>query len=390
MADLGKVVVTDGGNYSASVTYEKLTFVHYQGDAYMTLKTVKGVTPTDDGTNYKLFCKSAELATATKAGIVLPDGTTTTVDGNGKISVKKATTSAAGIVKPAATDFIMAADGTQKINTQFTQATELANIIAGEAIAQVWGKVSKAIATTMNLDQNTLLKNMISNIAVNDPDKLNSAAYIYTLVERIGMGTELAVGANLTDGLNKVNSDLVVDRGAVTADFNNYLLPGIYCYNGEPSILNAPGSVAGNMEVIVTTKYVIQRITVYDRTYTRRYNGSVWTDWASHLTNADFENTSITNNYGLAINLFTFGNQNLKAIKITGYINKALTAGTEYTIATNTALKSRVNWYHNIFSGGKGSELLVYISIGTDGNIKITPKTAIASGAAINIAEFYV
>ena len=217
MADLGKVVVTDGGNYSASVTYEKLTFVHYQGDAYMTLKTVKGVTPTDDGTNYKLFCKSAELATATKAGIVLPDGTTTTVDGNGKISVKKATTSAAGIVKPAATDFIMAADGTQKINTQFTQATELANIIAGEAIAQVWGKVSKAIATTMNLDQNALLKNMISNIAVNDPDKLNSAAYIYTLVERIGMGTELAVGANLTDGLNKVNSDLAFDFGANAA-----------------------------------------------------------------------------------------------------------------------------------------------------------------------------
>uniref|UniRef100_UPI000465685D hypothetical protein n=1 Tax=Enterocloster asparagiformis TaxID=333367 RepID=UPI000465685D len=217
MADLGKVVVTDGGNYSASVTYEKLTFVHYQGDAYMTLKTVKGVTPTDDGTNYKLFCKSAELATATKAGIVLPDGTTTTVDGNGKISVKKATTSAAGIVKPAATDFIMAADGTQKINTQFTQATELANIIAGEAIAQVWGKVSKAIATTMNLDQNALLKNMISNIAVNDPDKLNSAAYIYTLVERIGMGTELAVGANLTDGLNKVNSDL----GDLSTDLSN-------------------------------------------------------------------------------------------------------------------------------------------------------------------------
>ena len=128
-------------------------------------------------------------------------------------------------------------------------------------------------------------------------------------------------------------------------------------------------------------------------TYKARYSapaGTQWTGWKTALTNADFENTSITNNYGLAINLFTFGNQNLKAIKITGYINKALTAGTEYTIATNTALKSRVNWYHNIFSGGKGSELLVYISIGTDGNIKITPKTAIASGAAINIAEFYV
>lgn len=77
------------------------------------------------------------------------------------------------------------------------------------------------------------------------------------------------------------------DRGAVTGDFNNYISPGIYGYDGGPSVLNAPGSVAGNLEVIVTTSYVIQRITVYDRTYTRRYNRTVWTDWASHLTNAD-------------------------------------------------------------------------------------------------------
>ena len=162
MADLGKVVVTDGGNYNASVTYEKLTFVHYQGDAYMTLKTVKGATPSDDGINYKLFCKSAEIATALKAGIVMPDGETTSVDSNGKISAKKATTPAAGIVKPAASDFTVAADGTQKINTQFTQAATLANIIAGEAISTILGKVSKAIASTMNLDSNALLKNMLT------------------------------------------------------------------------------------------------------------------------------------------------------------------------------------------------------------------------------------
>lgn len=306
MADLGKVVVTDGGNYSASVTYEKLTFVHYQGDAYMTLKTVKGVTPTDDGTNYKLFCKSAELATATKAGIVLPDGTTTTVDGNGKISVKKATTSAAGIVKPAATDFIMAADGTQKINTQFTQATELANIIAGEAIAQVWGKVSKAIATTMNLDQNALLKNMISNIAVNDPDKLNSAAYIYTLVERIGMGTELAVGANLTDGLNKVNSDLdnVYGRGISIpsgADLNNYIDPGNY-YSFDTAntatLLHVPEGVTTGfrMEVKTTTannwvKQIIYPNAKLQRTHYRQSEGATdkWVDWHRSLSNADIQ-----------------------------------------------------------------------------------------------------
>ena len=216
MADLGKVVITDGANYSASVTYEKLTFVHYQGDAYMTLKTVKGVTPTDDGVNYRLFCKSAELATTSKAGIVLPDGTTTTVDSSGKLSVKKATTSLAGIVRPAATDFTVATDGTQKINTQFTQATTLANIIAGEAIASVLGKVSKAIATTMSLDQNALLKNMLTSIDGNSSEKVPTQAYIHTLVERIGMGTELTAGANLTEVANELSSNL----GNISDDIN--------------------------------------------------------------------------------------------------------------------------------------------------------------------------
>lgn len=81
------------------------------------------------------------------------------------------------------------------------------------------------------------------------------------------------------------------DRGAVTVDFNNYLLPGIYWYNGDPAVKNSPGSVAGNLEVIVTSSYVIHRITVYDRTHTRRYNGTVWTDWASYLTNADISDS---------------------------------------------------------------------------------------------------
>lgn len=185
-------------------------------------------------------------------------------------------------------------------------------------------------------------------------------------------------------------SDLVKDRGSVTADFNNYISPGIYGYDGGPSVLNAPGSVAGNLEVIVTTSYVIQRITVYDRTYTRRYNGTVWTDWASYLTNADYEAQNISNSYGLTINLFRFGNDNIKTIKIQGYINKALTAGTEYTIATNLVLKSRVNWYHNVLSGGKGSSSISYMNIDTSGNLKITPQAAIASGSAISIVEYYV
>ena len=207
MADLGKVAVTDGGNYSASTTYEKLTFVHYQGDAYMTLKTVKGVTPTDDGVNYKLFCKSAVLATASKAGIVMPDGTTTTVNSSGKMSAKKATQSTTGIVK-GSNSIKVGSDSAIDVNTEFTQAANLANIITGEAIATILGKVSKAIATTMNLNQNALLKSMLTSIDSNDSSKIPTAAYIHTLVERIGMGTQLTDGANLTEAANNLNSNL--------------------------------------------------------------------------------------------------------------------------------------------------------------------------------------
>lgn len=236
MADLGKVAVTDGGNYSASTTYEKLTFVHYQGDAYMTLKTVKGVTPTDDGVNYKLFCKSAVLATASKAGIVMPDGTTTTVNSSGKMSAKKATQSTTGIVK-GSNSIKVGSDSAIDVNTEFTQATNLANIITGEAIATILGKVSKAIATTMNLNQNALLKSMLTSIDANDSSKIPTAAYIHTLVERIGMGTQLNDGANLTEAANNLNSNLANVSSTATTANNKVQLDGgpikIIAYAGD-------------------------------------------------------------------------------------------------------------------------------------------------------------
>lgn len=229
MADLGKIAVTDGGNYSASTTYEKLTFVHYQGDTYMTLKTVKGVTPTDDGVNYKLFCKSAELATASKAGIVMPDGETTTVNSSGKMSAKQATQSTTGIVKGSKSIKVVS-DGAVVVNTNFTQAEDLANIIAEEAIATILGKVSKAIATTMNLNQNALLKSMLTSIDVNDSSKIPTAAYIHTLVERIGMGTQLTAGDNLTEAANNLSSNLAsIGTGTqlATLSMNNKSITGI-------------------------------------------------------------------------------------------------------------------------------------------------------------------
>lgn len=166
-----------------------------------------GTLPTD--TSYwQVSAAGTKKATADSLGTVMPDGTTTSVGEDGKLSVNTAQQNALGVVK-GSDDITVGEDGTLAVNTTFEQATELANIIAGEAIKSVLGKVSKAIATTMSLDENALLKNMISGIDVNDSNKVPSSAYIHTLVERIGMGTELVSGlGDLTTGLNTVNNNL--------------------------------------------------------------------------------------------------------------------------------------------------------------------------------------
>jgi len=291
MADLGKVAVTDGGNYSASTTYEKLTFVHYQGDAYMTLKTVKGVTPTDDGVNYKLFCKSAVLATASKAGIVMPDGTTTTVNSSGKMSAKKATQSTTGIVK-GSNSIKVGSDGAIDVNTTFTQAVNLANIITGEAIATILGKVSKAIATTMNLNQNALLKSMLTSIDANDSSKIPTAAYIHTLVERIGMGTQLTAGANLTEAANNLSSNFDNLETALNSVLKTQWT------NNSNEITVGPGStvtaqiptarIAGFVPIGIVGFSVKAGLTVYQcNTDTTNYTTNVYVrnDTASNIVN---------------------------------------------------------------------------------------------------------
>ena len=49
---LGKVSCVPRGDYSASATYTVLDIAGYQGGSYMALKTVTGVTPSNDGINW--------------------------------------------------------------------------------------------------------------------------------------------------------------------------------------------------------------------------------------------------------------------------------------------------------------------------------------------------
>lgn len=204
----GQVAIVPKGEWNVETQYKVNNLVSYDGSSYVAkVQPPVGTLPTD--TSYwQVSAAGTKKATADSLGTVMPDGTTTSVGEDGKLSVNTAQQDALGVVK-GSDDITVGEDGTLTVNTTFKQATELANIIAGEAIKSVLGKVSKAIATTMSLDENALLKNMISGIDVNDGNKVPSSAYIHSLVERIGMGTALEGGFdNLTAGLNSVNNNL--------------------------------------------------------------------------------------------------------------------------------------------------------------------------------------
>lgn len=304
----GQVAIVPKGAWNAETQYKVNNLVSYDGSSYVAkVQPPVGTLPTD--TSYwQVSAAGTKKATADSLGTVMPDGTTTSVGEDGKLSVNTAQQDALGVVK-GSDDITVGEDGTLTVNTTFEQATELANIIAGEAIKSVLGKVSKAIATTMSLDENALLKNMISGIDVNDSNKVPSSAYIHTLVERIGMGTELVSGlGDLTTGLNTVNNNLSnkadktsLSSYALKSDLLNLsrtfvsgdsfsdakdlsIPPGIYGVN--PGLKNIPENTYGLLEVTADTvnnwRFLKFTPTNIKSHYLMFYNGydKTWSEWA--------------------------------------------------------------------------------------------------------------
>ena len=97
MTDAGKVMITPKGEYDASETYEKYDNVSYSGVLYIALKTVTGIEPTDDGTNWM---KWIDL---------------------GSVDVNS-------------------------LSPTFTEATDRVNVMSGETIPTLFGKIKKWFA----------------------------------------------------------------------------------------------------------------------------------------------------------------------------------------------------------------------------------------------------
>lgn len=67
MADAGRIVIIPKGEYKSNITYERLDAVEYNNNGYIALKTVTGITPTNDGTNWALYVKGTQVDTSLSA-----------------------------------------------------------------------------------------------------------------------------------------------------------------------------------------------------------------------------------------------------------------------------------------------------------------------------------
>ena len=250
--DLGKWMITNGGDYDPDATYEKLTMVMYNNSTYITLKTVTGVTPSNDQINYALMARGFD------PGVL---SSVTAVDTSGALGNAGETVSAQSLVDYLA-DAVM------------TKLVEKANI---------------------------------SNVQVNDQNKVPTSALAYAMQQQIteneeaitGLNNELINGSGL--GLNEGMYSIYAPN---TAD--DMVYPGLYRLNGI-----TVGSIPdfyGYAIVMSSLDHTIIKQLIYHNASNRsllryRYNNQ-WTDAGEYALMDDLPN--IYTEYNVANNNVLF------------------------------------------------------------------------------------
>lgn len=139
---------------------------------------------------------------ADKLWLIPDEETIVRLDEAYTIGVPTATTEKRGVV--------IVGDGTKieneilSIDTEFDNSETLEALVSGENFKPLLTKLAKTVSTVIGLDNDAVLKAMMSNINVNDENMIPTSAYIYKLAERIGIDVELNGDNSLTDGVNKL------------------------------------------------------------------------------------------------------------------------------------------------------------------------------------------
>lgn len=210
MADAGKIVITPKGAYSSTKTYEWLDEVSYNGNAYVALKTVTGVTPSDDGVNWRLFMSSTDV----DANVLVP---------------------------------------------KFTEASTRINIVSGENLSTMFGKIKKWFTDLKSHAFKDLVNNLTTSttgsaldasqgkVLQDEVDGVNRNLDIQGLLDKFDGKLDQAY-YDVNNGTKTVHSDFVCNTNPISCnsgDSINFKL-GIKPKNGLQIIyFNESGYVSG-------------------------------------------------------------------------------------------------------------------------------------------------
>lgn len=178
--DLGKWMLTNGGEYNPETTYEHLTIVKHDNGTYITLKTVTGVTPSDDKVNYILMAQGLSSGGEYDPNTVYKSFTMITYDNSTYMTLKPVS----GVTP-----------SDDKVNytliAQGYSANDLSDIIAEDAYG-VLGTAGATVSAQSLVDwiadqaMNKLIKKAaMSNQQVNDVNKVPTSALAYSMQQAI-------------------------------------------------------------------------------------------------------------------------------------------------------------------------------------------------------------
>lgn len=114
MVSAGRILTLPKGDWNNTTMYNMLDLVSYNGITWLCKRQCVGITPSVEQVEYwQQFGSAAPIASTSVAGLVMPDGTTITIDPTtGAIAVPIAKTNGVGLVKPDGTTITIDANGT--------------------------------------------------------------------------------------------------------------------------------------------------------------------------------------------------------------------------------------------------------------------------------------
>ena len=312
--DLGKIFITNGGTYDATVTYEKLTMVSYNNSTYITLRTVTGVTPSDDRVNYLLM---AQGFTATYlASVTAIDQQGIATEAGDEISAQLLINAIADRVanqlvsnsdlQDTLLDYVAKSAVTPSLNV--TEDGKVLDAKAGKALNDALGNKldlavsNNSIQASENLDSYTTpgkyacLSASVAETLANCP-----ITYAFVLIVEYGMSNQYikqtiygyAAGGGTIPVFSRKNvagAWATWYGGEITSgkNMNTYEFPGRYVCNSASiatSLTNSPANSAFvlDVELGMNKFYVIQTVSVYSVAnipiYKRVRTSGTWGNW---------------------------------------------------------------------------------------------------------------